>query len=260
VRDPRWRSLALAGLLAVSGCGKSHTDAARSTPVSAAATVATVVPGQAGVPGSHADGEPWPPVPAALQSAVGGTVFVAGRAAARRVPRGCGLTHLPPHAKLVDALIDEFALNASYRGVYRTAAEQASELENIPLILGCTATWRAARGPWRPLRLCAGRAPWRTLRNVTLSGGGLGGCTIAKTKLLTLFVAPPRGSRWLVARRGASYAMAYPVSGRRPVLMTWRAQDAAKLEVPSFGYRFRYESVDPDGHSVHRTVRGLAAS
>jgi hypothetical protein len=216
----------LAIALAAGGCASDSTSSASHRP-----------------PAKRPDGARWTVPPAKLKDAINKPVVLAMPATAKTVRAGDCTPGLGTTSRLARALIDDFGLHATYRG----RAEIAGEPKAAALF-GCEAAWSRSR--WRAVKGCdGGIVTFTSMRAMTRSGGGLRSCTLRRQKVLGVWVAPPRGAKWLLALR-EGYVMAYPVTPSLPVRMTFTSP---KLDQRQRG-RFRFDSVTRAGHLTRHTV------
>lgn len=209
-------------------------------------------------PSKRADDQQWSRVPLALKHRVQPRVLLASRASEATVhAAGCD-SHVPA-ATFLGATIDEFALTATFRYVPHDSGNP--DLNNKPLIEGCTAKWNHRDARWEKTN-CGHYAPAGSRHAVTRSGGGMIPCTDLSVRTrdapLLIWVEPPPRARWLVVRRSADYSMAYPVVGRRPVRLIY-PQLAALTWADGHATVFPYLVIDRVGHTRQLTAIGVTA-
>ena len=214
-------------------------------------------------PPKRADGRPWPRVPSALKNRVSGNVYLAAAATeADVIAAGCDRPS-GREARFLGANVDEFALSATFRSVPRDSGNP--DLNNRPLVSGCIAKWNARDAHWEDLVGCGHYAPAGRRHAIARSGGGMSTCFELLDKPrrfrdspLTIWVEPPPRTRWIVVRRNFDYSVAYPIIGRRPVLLIY-PREAALTWPDRQRTLFPYLVIDKSGLARRLSATGAIA-
>ena len=239
-------------------CGERATPS-RDRP--AAAPIVRPATATPAFPPARADGRAWPRVPAALRHRIPRVVLAARAPEATVRATGC-TAFREAGARLLGAHIDDIALTASFRVVPRDSGE--SDLHGRPIVRGCTAKWDRRAGRWRDVG-CGHYAPDGGGDELAISGAGMTLCFDLLDKPrrmrdspLMIWVKPPPRARWIVVRRAAGFAVAYPVRGRRPVRLVYRPGDALPW-ADSRMTAFPYLVLERSGRIQRLTTAGAEA-
>jgi hypothetical protein len=212
------------------------------------------------IPPNRADGRPWQQSPPLLRSRVLGRVLLAARASEATVR--AAECEGPPGGRLLGANVDEFALTATFRHVPRNSANP--DLNDSPMVTGCTAKWNREDERWERVH-CDHYAPAGRRHAIARSGGGMIGCLDLLDKPrrtrdspLMIWIEPPPRARWIVVRRSAEYAVAYPVVRGRPVRLVY-SQGTALPWADNLATVFPYLVIYASGRTQHLAATGRTA-